>query len=106
MSSVPPCPFWRVVVIVDPALQERGSDMYAFLYAREPGGKKDEPHLALQKEADGGIRTHDPRFTRAVLWPSELRRRRSTSVARAFRAVAVRCSPRVPRVRSTPWPRF
>ena len=26
-------------------------------------------------EADGGIRTHDPRFTRAVLWPTELRRR-------------------------------
>ena len=37
--------------------------------------KKDEPHLALQKEADGGIRTLDPRFTRAVLWPTELRRR-------------------------------
>jgi hypothetical protein len=26
-------------------------------------------------QADGGIRTHDPRFTRAVLWPTELRRR-------------------------------
>ncbi len=27
------------------------------------------------EEADGGIRTLDPRFTRAVLWPTELRRR-------------------------------
>jgi transposase len=38
----------------------------------------------LQEEggqADGGIRTLDPRFTRAVLWPSELRRRARTSVA-------------------------
>jgi hypothetical protein len=26
-------------------------------------------------QADGGIRTLDPRFTRAVLWPTELRRR-------------------------------
>src|SRR5437764_13100484 len=32
--------------------------------------------------ADGGIRTHDPRFTRAVLWPAELRRRdRGASLA-------------------------
>jgi hypothetical protein len=28
-----------------------------------------------QSQADGGIRTLDPRFTRAVLWPTELRRR-------------------------------
>jgi AcrR family transcriptional regulator len=31
-------------------------------------------------QADGGIRTHDPRFTRAVLWPTELRRRTTGSV--------------------------
>ena len=30
-----------------------------------------------QCQADGGIRTLDPRFTRAVLWPTELRRRRT-----------------------------
>ena len=30
---------------------------------------------ARESKADGGIRTHDPRFTRAVLWPTELRRR-------------------------------
>jgi uncharacterized membrane protein (UPF0127 family) len=34
-----------------------------------------EPGLAPQSQADGGIRTLDPRFTRAVLWPTELRRR-------------------------------
>jgi hypothetical protein len=30
------------------------------------------PHLALEKEADGGIRTLDPRFTRADWGPDEL----------------------------------
>ena len=35
-------------------------------FAQDPG--------AVQR-ADDGIRTHDPRFTRAVLWPTELRRR-------------------------------
>src|SRR3954452_14225193 len=33
------------------------------------------PRTALKSQADDGIRTHDPRFTRAVLWPTELRRR-------------------------------
>src|SRR5437763_4773168 len=33
------------------------------------------------READDGIRTHDPRFTRAVLWPTELRRRGGASLA-------------------------
>src|SRR3954447_13453736 len=32
-------------------------------------------------QADGGIRTLDPRFTRAVLWPTELRRQRRRSLA-------------------------
>ena len=37
--------------------------------------KRKTKDLAPQSQADGGIRTHDPRFTRAVLWPTELRRR-------------------------------
>ena len=34
---------------------------------------------AEKSRADGEIRTHDPRFTRAVLWPSELRRHWATA---------------------------
>src|SRR4051794_32391528 len=36
--------------------------------------KRSYADLTVTK-ADGGIRTPDPRFTRAVLWPTELRRR-------------------------------
>jgi DNA-binding PadR family transcriptional regulator len=51
------------------------------MYASDAVGKQQGPDLALQSQADGGIRTLDPRFTRAVLWPTELRRRAPTSVA-------------------------
>ena len=48
--------------------------MYAF-YMRGFDATGDERTTALENKADGGIRTLDPRFTRAVLWPTELRRR-------------------------------
>jgi hypothetical protein len=56
-------------------LHERGSDLYAFCTRAPPRRRPKSQDLALQSQADGGIRTHDPRFTRAVLWPTELRRR-------------------------------
>src|SRR3981189_3148490 len=38
--------------------------------------RRDRSHIPVggEDEAEGGIRTPDPRFTRAVLWPTELRR--------------------------------
>ena len=49
--------------------------MYAFCTRERLRATLRSPDLAPQSQADGGIRTLDPRFTRAVLWPTELRRR-------------------------------
>ena len=64
-------------------MPRRGTKAAASAVARpaEAGGR--ESGSASQSQADGGIRTLDPRFTRAVLWPTELRRRERTSVAPA-----------------------
>jgi hypothetical protein len=52
-------------------MDQHAGDPDPAVYARDPGGK-DSPDLALRKEADAGIRTQDPRFTR-VIWGRERR---------------------------------
>jgi hypothetical protein len=46
--------------------------MYAFCTRPTLEGRSGSADLALRKEADGGIRTLDPRFTR-VIWGRERR---------------------------------
>ena len=76
----------RILLIEGSVSYGREKSTKTVLYARADEAKAEKTDLALQSQADGGIRTLDPRFTRAVLWPSELRRRARTSVAAAHRA--------------------
>ena len=56
----------------------------AITFAPSRGGRIAVDRGALS-QADGGIRTLDPRFTRAVLWPTELRRRVSSECRCLYR---------------------
>src|SRR5688572_15228020 len=59
-------------------------------------------------QADGGIRTHDPRFTRAVLWPTELRRRCGDECSPRLALLCVRlvvADSRLARARGLAWRR-
>jgi hypothetical protein len=83
-SSSPPDPYrghaGRIVrADRPPALHERGSDLYAFCTRVPARDNSKTPDLALEKEADGGIRTLDPRFTRATWGRSAVRRGRSVT---------------------------
>jgi integrase len=70
-----------------PLEAKRALQMYAFCTRERLRATRWSPDLALDREADGGIRTLDPRFTRAVLWPTELRRRARDECSRGTAAV-------------------
>src|SRR4051794_6656899 len=53
----------------------------SWLLLRAKSDRRGRRQASTEPKADGGIRTHDPRFTRAVLWPTELRRQRDGSLA-------------------------